>query len=50
MIAFAAALARHGVRVTARGVWFMSTSHGDAEIEATLAAVNKAFADLAERS
>jgi glutamate-1-semialdehyde 2,1-aminomutase len=50
MIAFAAALARHGVRVTARGVWFMSTSHGDAEIAATLAAVDKALAELAERS
>ena len=50
MIAFAAALARYGVRVTARGVWFMSMVHGDAEIDGTLAAVDKALAELAHRS
>jgi glutamate-1-semialdehyde aminotransferase len=46
MIAFAGALARHGVRVTARGVWFMSMVHGDAEIDATLAAGDRALADI----
>jgi len=46
MTAFAGALARHGVRVTARGVWFMSMVHGDAEIDATLAAADRATADL----
>jgi len=43
---FAGALARHGVRTTARGVWFLSMAHGDAEVDATLAAVDKALADL----
>jgi glutamate-1-semialdehyde 2,1-aminomutase len=47
MVAFAAALARRGVRVTARGVWFMSMAHGDGEIEATLAAAEAALAELA---
>jgi glutamate-1-semialdehyde 2,1-aminomutase len=47
MIAFAGALARQGVRVTARGVWFMSMVHGDEEIDATLAAADRALADLA---
>jgi glutamate-1-semialdehyde 2,1-aminomutase len=46
MTAFAAALARHGVRTTPRGVWFLSMAHGDAEIDATLAAADKAMAAL----
>jgi glutamate-1-semialdehyde 2,1-aminomutase len=46
MIAFASALARHGVRVTARGVWFMSMVHDDTVIDATLSAADKALADL----
>lgn len=47
MTAFAAALARNGVRTTARGVWFLSMAHGDAEIEATLVAADRALAELA---
>jgi glutamate-1-semialdehyde 2,1-aminomutase len=47
MNAFAAALARNGVRTTPRGVWFLSMAHGEAEIDATLAAVDKAMAELA---
>lgn len=46
MTAFAAALARHGVRTTPRGVWFMSMAHGEAEIDATLAAAGKALAEV----
>jgi glutamate-1-semialdehyde 2,1-aminomutase len=46
MTAFAAALARNGVRTTPRGVWFMSMAHGDNEIDATLAAADRAIAEL----
>ena len=46
MNAFAAALARNGVRTTPRGVWFLSMAHGDAEIDATLAAADRAMAEL----
>ena len=46
MTAFAAALARNGVRTTPRGVWFMSMAHGDNEIDATLAAADRAMAEL----
>lgn len=49
MNAFAGALARHGIRVTARGVWFMSMVHGEAEIDATLAAADKALAEISGR-
>src|SRR5262249_18844001 len=31
-------LQHRGVRTTSRGTWFLSTAHGDAEIEATLRA------------
>jgi glutamate-1-semialdehyde 2,1-aminomutase len=47
MSSFAAALARNGVRTTPRGVWFLSMAHGEAEIDATLAAADKAMAELA---
>ena len=47
MTSFAAALARNGIRTTPRGVWFMSMAHGDAEIDATLAAADKAMTELA---
>jgi hypothetical protein len=30
-------------------VWFMSMAHGDAEIDATLTAADKALADLERR-
>lgn len=35
-----------GVRVTSRGTWFLSTAHGDAEIEVTLAAAEEALAAM----
>jgi glutamate-1-semialdehyde 2,1-aminomutase len=44
---FVLELAARGVRTTARGVWFLSTAHGDAEIDTTLAAADEAFAELA---
>ncbi len=37
-----------GVRVTSRGTWFLSTAHGDAEIETTLAAAEAALAAMRE--
>ncbi len=33
---FTAALAEHGVRATLRGTWYISTAHGEADIEETL--------------
>jgi glutamate-1-semialdehyde 2,1-aminomutase len=47
MVGFAGALARRGVRVTSRGIWFLSMAHGDAEIDATLSAADEALAELA---
>ena len=32
---FARELSRHGVWVAARGVWYVSTEHGDRELETT---------------
>jgi glutamate-1-semialdehyde 2,1-aminomutase len=46
MSAFAAALARNGVRTTPRGVWFMSLAHGEPEIDATLMSADRALAEL----
>jgi glutamate-1-semialdehyde 2,1-aminomutase len=40
---FALALLRRGVRVLERGLWYVSTSHTDAEVDATLAAVREAL-------
>ncbi|HEX2034410.1 MAG TPA: aspartate aminotransferase family protein [Chloroflexota bacterium] len=40
---FLRALQDHGVRVTARGTWFLSAAHGEAEIETTLAATGRAM-------
>ncbi len=39
-------LHEEGVRVTARGTWFMSAAHTDADVEETLRAVDRAFAAL----
>jgi glutamate-1-semialdehyde 2,1-aminomutase len=47
MKAFADALARAGVRAKTSGVWFNSLVHGEAEIDATLEAADRAFGDLA---
>ena len=43
-LAFCQALQDEGVRVTQRGVWFLSAAHGDAEIGETLAAAERALA------
>jgi glutamate-1-semialdehyde 2,1-aminomutase len=42
-LAFCQALQDEGVRVTQRGVWFLSAAHGDAEIDETLAAAERAL-------
>ena len=41
-------LHEEGVRVTARGTWFMSAAHTDADVEETLAAADRAFTKLGE--
>jgi glutamate-1-semialdehyde 2,1-aminomutase len=37
-----------GVRITPRGIWFMSMAHEDSDIEETIEAADRAFARLAE--
>ncbi|MSP82924.1 MAG: aspartate aminotransferase family protein [Alphaproteobacteria bacterium] len=49
MTAFAGELAANGVRTTARGVWFLSMAHGDAEIDATLDAADRALGALGRK-
>jgi glutamate-1-semialdehyde 2,1-aminomutase len=44
--AFLRALQAEGVRVTARGTWFMSAAHGDTEIDRTLEAAEASLAAL----
>lgn len=41
--AFAEALFQHGVWVARRGIWYLSTAHGDHEVEVTLERVESAF-------
>ncbi len=41
-------LHEEGVRVTARGTWFMSAAHTDADVEETLGAADRAFKKLGE--
>lgn len=42
--AFARELVEHGVWVAGRGVWYVSTAHGEPELDATLERVEKALA------
>jgi len=42
-----ARLQSNGVRVTARGTWFLSTAHSDGDIEQTLAAAERVLAEMA---
>jgi glutamate-1-semialdehyde aminotransferase len=42
-LAFITALDGEGIRVTARGTWFVSTAHREADIEITLAAAEHAL-------
>ncbi|MBI1779121.1 MAG: aspartate aminotransferase family protein [Proteobacteria bacterium] len=39
-------LQEEGVRITTRGTWFLSTAHTDQQIEASIAATDKALAKL----
>jgi len=48
MAAFADALQAEGVRIARRGTLFLSTAHGEPEVERTLAAADAAFRRLAE--
>jgi glutamate-1-semialdehyde 2,1-aminomutase len=43
---FAEGLREQGVRVSARGNWYVSTSHGEAEIAATLDAADRVLAEI----
>jgi len=43
---FSTALHEAGVRVTARGTWFLSTAHTDEDIDITLEAADRAFHQL----
>jgi glutamate-1-semialdehyde 2,1-aminomutase len=45
--AFLRALQDHGVRVTSRGTWFLSTAHTEADVEETLAAAEAALRSVA---
>ena len=45
--AFTSAMLANGVRLSARGTWFVSAAHGEQEIETTLAAADAAFAEIA---
>jgi glutamate-1-semialdehyde 2,1-aminomutase len=42
---FIEALLERGVHATPRGLWYISTAHGDAEIDATVAAAGEAAAE-----
>ena len=44
--AFVAGLQDRGVRTTARGTWFLSTAHSEADIEETLEAADAVLQDL----
>ena len=43
---FIGALLRHGVHATPRGLWYVSTAHGDDDIAATVAAARRALAEV----
>jgi glutamate-1-semialdehyde 2,1-aminomutase len=46
-LGFHAALLEQGINSVIRGLWFLSTAHDDADIDRTLAAVERVFADPA---
>jgi glutamate-1-semialdehyde 2,1-aminomutase len=41
----AADLVRHGIWVAGRGVWYVSASHGDEELDAALTRFERALSD-----
>lgn len=45
--AFATALLDRGIRILPRGTWFLSSTHGSADVERTLAAVDLVLENLA---
>jgi glutamate-1-semialdehyde 2,1-aminomutase len=48
--AFLRALQDRGVRVTARGTWFLSAAHSDADVDETLAVAEAALASIASNA
>lgn len=42
---FAAALVEHGIWVSGRGIWYLSASHGDRELDAALTRFDQTLAD-----
>jgi glutamate-1-semialdehyde 2,1-aminomutase len=44
---FAAILARYGVWVAGRGIWYVSAAHGETELSTTLERVDRAMSDPA---
>jgi glutamate-1-semialdehyde 2,1-aminomutase len=47
---FVSAMVDRGVRIIPRGNWFLSSTHSDADIRATLDAVDAVFGDLAMKA
>ena len=43
---FVRAIAARGVRLIGRGIWYLSTSHTDSDLDQTLAAARAALAEL----
>lgn len=43
---FSRGMLEHGVRLTGRGIWFVSTAHTEQDVEQTLAAADAVFASL----
>ena len=46
---FVSAMVDRGVRIIPRGNWFLSTAHEEADVDATLAAVDDVFANVLQR-
>jgi len=46
---FVSVMVDRGVRIIPRGNWFLSTAHDEADVDATLAAVDDVFANLLQR-
>ena len=47
-VRFCQLIQHEGVRITTRGIWFMSMAHEDEDIDETIEAADRAFARLAE--
>jgi glutamate-1-semialdehyde 2,1-aminomutase len=45
---FVRGMARHGVRLIGRGIWYLSTAHTERDVEQTIAAAQKTLSQMAE--